>query len=209
MDLDRLGMGEKIAAVSGILLFVFMFLDWFSVSVSGGGFSSGSLGGGNAWDSLDWIPIFLVITIAVAIGHALIEASDTDLNAPLHGSTATTVLGAISVLLILYRIIDTPGGATFVGGSVDVSPACRHLPLADRRRGHRLRRVPRHAGGRRLLRRRGRPVLGRWRGWRRRPAAARQRLLLRRPRLRRPLRPRRLPRRLRRLRRPPAGRSRP
>ena len=122
MDLDRLGTGEKIAAVSGILLFIFMFFDWFSVSVSGGGFSSGSLGGGNAWDTLDWIPIFLVITIAVAIGHALIEASDTDLNAPLHGSTATTVLGAISVLLILYRIIDTPGGATFVGGSVDVSP---------------------------------------------------------------------------------------
>jgi hypothetical protein len=123
MDLDRLGTGEKIAAVSGILLFVFMFLEWFSVSVSGGGFSSGSLGGGNAWDALSWIPIFLVITIAVAIGHALIEASETDLNAPLHGSTATTVLGAISVLLILYRIIDTPGGADFVGGSVDVSPS--------------------------------------------------------------------------------------
>ena len=87
-----------------------MFFDWFSVSVSGGGFSSGSLGGGSAWDALDWIPWFLVITIVVAIGHAAIEASETDLDAPLHGSTATTVLGAISVLLILYRIVDTPGG---------------------------------------------------------------------------------------------------
>ncbi len=122
MDLDRLGMGEKIAAVSGLLLFIFMFFDWFSVSVSGGGFSTGSLGGGSAWDALDWIPWFLVITIVVAIGHALIEASESDVDAPIHGSTATTVLGAISVLLILYRIIDTPGGASFPGGSVDVSP---------------------------------------------------------------------------------------
>ena len=42
MDLDRLNTGEKIAAVSAILLFIFMFFDWFGVEVSGAGGFSGS-----------------------------------------------------------------------------------------------------------------------------------------------------------------------
>ncbi len=93
MNVDRLSTGEKIAAASAIALFIFMFFDWFSVSVSGGGLTSGSLGGGNAWDSLDWIPWFLVITIVVTIGHAVIEAGEADVDTPVHGSTAITVLG--------------------------------------------------------------------------------------------------------------------
>jgi hypothetical protein len=101
MDLNRLSDGEKITGVSAILLFVFMFFDWFSVDVSGGAgaFSVTASEGGSAWDALDNIPIFLVITIVA-------------------------VLGAISVLLILYRIIDTPGeGGSFGNVSVDISPA--------------------------------------------------------------------------------------
>ena len=37
MDVDKLNTGEKIAGVSAILLFVFMFFDWFGVEISGGG----------------------------------------------------------------------------------------------------------------------------------------------------------------------------
>ena len=123
MDVDRLSTGEKIAASSGILLFIFMFFEWFSVSVSGGGFSTGSLGGGNAWDTLDFIPIVLLVAVVVAIGHALLEASETDVNAPVHGSTLVTVMGALSFLLILYRVVDPPGGGSIGVGSVDVSPS--------------------------------------------------------------------------------------
>ncbi len=35
MDLNRLTQGEKIAGVSAILLFIFMFFDWYGVSISG------------------------------------------------------------------------------------------------------------------------------------------------------------------------------
>ncbi len=35
MDVDKLNTGEKIAGVSAILLFIFMFFDWFAVEVSG------------------------------------------------------------------------------------------------------------------------------------------------------------------------------
>ena len=33
MDVNRLTQGEKIAGASAVLLFIFMFFDWFSYSV--------------------------------------------------------------------------------------------------------------------------------------------------------------------------------
>jgi hypothetical protein len=122
VDLDKLGVGEKIAAASAVALFIFMFFDWFDVEVSGGGASSGTLGSGSAWDALDNIPIFLLITVIVALGVAALRLTDADYEPPFPANVAVAILGAISVLLILYRIIDTPGGGSFGGFSVDVSP---------------------------------------------------------------------------------------
>ncbi|HWB68710.1 MAG TPA: hypothetical protein VG518_01910, partial [Solirubrobacterales bacterium] len=122
MDLNRLTQGEKIAGVSAILLFIFMFFDWYSVSISGGGQSFGVSGsGGNAWDTLDFIPIVLLITIIAAIANAAIEASESGIETPVYGGTVVTVLGVISTLLILFRIIDTPTFASFGGVSADGS----------------------------------------------------------------------------------------
>jgi hypothetical protein len=120
MDLDKLGQGEKIAGVSSVVLFIFMFLDWFSVEVTG---IPGS-GGSDAWDALNWIPIVLVVTIIAALGVAALRLMDSRYEPPVSGNTIVAILGAISFLLILYRIIDPPG----VGGGVaeelvDVSPA--------------------------------------------------------------------------------------
>jgi uncharacterized membrane protein YhaH (DUF805 family) len=124
MDVARLSKGEKIAGVSAVALFIFMFFDWFSVSVSGGGgLSSGSVGSGSAWDALDNIPIFLVITILVALAVVALRLSDSNFEPPISANAVVAVLGAISVLLILFRIVDAPGGGSFGGFSVDVSPA--------------------------------------------------------------------------------------
>jgi hypothetical protein len=122
MNVNRLTQGEKIASVSAILLFIFMFFDWYSVSISGAGQTidvSGS--GGNAWDALSFIPWVLLITVIVTIANAAIEASESDLETPVHGGTAVTVLGVISFLLILFRIIDTPTFAEFGGVTADGS----------------------------------------------------------------------------------------
>jgi hypothetical protein len=117
MELDRLNTGEKIAGVSAVLLFIFMFLDWFGVELSGGGTSSGAIPGvaGSAWDALDWIPIFLVITIVVALASAFVRLTDADLEPPVSFNVAVTVLGAISFLLILFRIVDPPDFGSFGG----------------------------------------------------------------------------------------------
>jgi hypothetical protein len=126
MDLNKLSDGEKIAGVSAILLFIFMFLEWFTAEVSGGSgaFSVSASEGGSAWDALDNIPIFLVITIIAALVVVALRLTDSSYEPPVSANAIVAVLGAISVLLILYRIIDTPGeGGTFGGVSVDVSPA--------------------------------------------------------------------------------------
>jgi hypothetical protein len=123
MDLDRLNTGEKVAAGSAILLFVFMFFDWFGVEVSGAGAFSGTVpgAGGSAWDALDFIPIVLVVAIVAALGLAALRLTDSTYEPPVPASTVVTVLGAISVLLILFRIVDPPSFGSFGGVSVDAT----------------------------------------------------------------------------------------
>jgi hypothetical protein len=117
MDVDRLSTGEKIAGVSAILLFIFMFFNWFSVSVGHGFFSATT---GNAWDWLDVIPIFLLLAIVAAVGVAVIRLTEADFEPTISMNSIVAILGIISVLLILYRIISPPDSGF---SEVDVSPA--------------------------------------------------------------------------------------
>lgn len=116
MDVDRLSTGEKIAGVSAILLFIFMFFDWFTVSASNGFFTASA--GGNAWDVLDVIPIILLIAIIAAIGVAVVRLTEFAFEPAISMNAVVAILGIISVLLILYRIISPPDSG-FSGISVD------------------------------------------------------------------------------------------
>jgi hypothetical protein len=120
MDVDRLSTGEKIAGASAVLLFIFMFFDWFSVDVSNG--LIGGSAGGNAWDFLDVIPIILTLAIIAAVAVAVIRLTDAVFEPPVSINAVVAILGAISVLLILYRIVSPPGPDVDIPG-VDVSPA--------------------------------------------------------------------------------------
>jgi hypothetical protein len=121
MDVDKLNTGEKIAGVSAVLLFVFMFFTWFGVEVSGSTGISGEVpgAGGSAWDALEFIPIILVITIVVALINVFLRLSDSEYEPPVSMNVAVTVLGGLSVLLVLFRIVDPPSFGSFGGVSVD------------------------------------------------------------------------------------------
>ncbi len=123
MDVDKLNTGEKIAGVSAVLLFIVMFFDWFGVEVSDSNGFSGTVpgAGGSAWDALDFIPIVLVITIVVALVNVFLRLSDSDFEPPVSMNVAVTVLGGLSVLLVLFRIVDPPGFGSFGGVSVDAT----------------------------------------------------------------------------------------
>jgi uncharacterized membrane protein YhaH (DUF805 family) len=117
MDVDRLSTGEKIAGVSAVLLFIFMFFDWFSVSVGNGFYSATA---GNAWDWLDVIPIILLLAIVAAVGVAVVRLTDAVFEPAISMNAVVAVLGAISFLLILYRIVSPPDSGF---SEIDVSPA--------------------------------------------------------------------------------------
>ncbi len=123
MDLERLSRGERISAVSAVLLFVFMFFDWFGVEVSSVPGFSGSISGsaGSAWDRLDVIPLFLMLAIVVALAVAVIRLTDADLELRISLNSIVAALGAFAVLLILYRIVFPPGFDSFGGVGVDTT----------------------------------------------------------------------------------------
>jgi len=123
MDLGKLSRGERISAVSAILLFAFMFFDWFGVEVKNVPGFSGSISGsaGSAWDTLDVIPLFLMLAIVVALAVAIVRATDADLEPPISMNSVVAALGGLAVLLILYRIVFPPDFDPYGGVGVEAT----------------------------------------------------------------------------------------
>ena len=111
MELGQLNIGERIAGISAILLFAFMFFHWYgvkAVNTSNLLFAVQAVGPGkSAWEALDYTPIVLVITIVVTLAMVALRVTDAvRRRVPLNAAVMT--LGIVSVLLILYRIVDPP-----------------------------------------------------------------------------------------------------
>jgi len=123
MDFTRLTQGEKIAGVSGVALILIMFIpDWYAAEIGG---QSVPDSGADAWQAFSFIDIILFVTVAAAIGLALISASQTEVGLPVAASAVVAGLGILSVILVLFRIIDTPGdtsaASAFLGQEFDVT----------------------------------------------------------------------------------------
>jgi hypothetical protein len=120
-DFSRLRNGERIAAIGGVLLFILLFFDWYDVSVNVGVAGIGSIGTSiTAWDAFSLIDIYLMLVAFVAIGLAVLTATQRTPALPVTTAVITTAVAALGTLLILFRIVDTPGLG--VPSSVDVSP---------------------------------------------------------------------------------------
>jgi hypothetical protein len=100
LDSSRLRTGEIVAGSGGVALFVFLFFDWFSsVNELGGG------GGVSGWDALTDLPGFLIILSGVSgIALACLAAAGQRVNIPVRRGAITALLGALAVLLILWRM---------------------------------------------------------------------------------------------------------
>jgi cation transport ATPase len=118
--LDRLRSGEAIALVAAILLFVLMFLDWFGVSLEKAPGSLILLGpgweGGSAWQTLEVIPLFLMLAIVVAVGAAFLRVIGSEWKPAIPAAAAVCVLGLLAAVLILVRIVSPPGAGPEVEG---------------------------------------------------------------------------------------------
>jgi hypothetical protein len=102
--------GEIVAGIGGIALFVFLFFDWFggAAEVSGSvvnGTATLSHPGISGWDALSDLPGFLIIMSGVAgIALACLAAAGQRVNIPVRRGATTALLGALAVLLILWRM---------------------------------------------------------------------------------------------------------
>jgi len=115
MDFSRVRTGEMIAGISGIALFIVMFINWFGfetpeIQTPGGiEFDVPTIEGSfSAWESFDFIDIVLLLAVIAAVGLLVLSASQASVNLPVAASSITAGLGILATLLVLYRIIDPP-----------------------------------------------------------------------------------------------------
>jgi Mn2+/Fe2+ NRAMP family transporter len=120
MDLEpsRLRRGEWIAGVSGLLLLAFMFLvPWYGVnSVIGPTAAtlhlSTTFDGWNSLTNLRWL---MLVSALVALALAYFQATRRGPAIPVSLSVIVTVLGVITVLFLIYRVlINVPGSDSVI-----------------------------------------------------------------------------------------------
>jgi hypothetical protein len=110
---ERLSPGEQLAGVAGLALILVMFLfAWFAIDLP-------NVNGFDAFDAFsDWVNIILVFTAFAGMSLAVFGGGVSRL--PVSLSVLTTVLGAISALIILIYLISPPGVPTFGEAAVEV-----------------------------------------------------------------------------------------
>jgi len=116
MDTSRLTTGDIVAGVGGVVLLVSLFLPCYGVSVSASGFSASATGTG--WEALGFIDILLFLVSLAAMAIVAAKASG-NLSPDVPAPVVLLGLGALAVLLVIYRIIDIPAGD--VPDGVDLS----------------------------------------------------------------------------------------
>jgi hypothetical protein len=112
MDLGRISKGEWISSCSAILLFIFMFFHWFGVKLVNTSnllFAIQSIEPGkNAWEALDCIPIVLLLATIAPLAVVALQLTNAVPRARVLANALVGLLGFVSVLLILYRIVNPP-----------------------------------------------------------------------------------------------------
>ncbi len=119
-DATRLHRSDRIVGAGAILFFVFLFFfKWYGVSTSAPSIGGVNLGGTfsfNGWHTFSVNRWLWLLTIVVALAAVGIRAGVLKLEPPVQPAVATAVLGALSTLTILYRILDHPTfSASFAG----------------------------------------------------------------------------------------------
>lgn len=118
--MENLRTGEKIAGIAGLALLIIIFaFDWFSVEASAGAFEVSV--GGNAWETMEVIRWFLLLTALAGIALAVVTATQSDVNLPVTVSALAAGISILTTLLVLYRLIDPPGSGEAEQLGVSVS----------------------------------------------------------------------------------------
>ena len=103
MDLRRLRHGEWIAGISGAVLLVALFLDWYSAA---GGLTA------NAWDSFAATDVVLAIAALMGISLAVATATQRSPAVPQTISAITVPVALAAAVLVVIHALSLPEGAS-------------------------------------------------------------------------------------------------
>jgi hypothetical protein len=119
-DITRLRRSDRVIGIGAVLFFIFLFFfKWYGFSSNaptiGGVNVSGdfSFSGWHTFTNSRWI---WLITIIVALGAVAVRMGVVKLNGPVQPGVLVAGLGALSSLLIIYRILDHPTASASFGG---------------------------------------------------------------------------------------------
>jgi hypothetical protein len=118
VDLNRLSRGEKIAGAAAVLLFIDMFLSWYSANISAALSAAANRFGvdtsATAWQAFSTTDILLLITIIAALAMVGTRAMARTVDLPVSLPLVVAALGALMTLLVLWRIVNQPGPNDFI-----------------------------------------------------------------------------------------------
>ena len=107
MDLRRLRHGEWIAATAGVVLFVSLFLDWYS---SAGGAKTGA-DTATGWESFEVADVVFTITALMGVGLAVAAATQRAPAVAQAISALTVPVALAACVLVVIYTFSLPHGA--------------------------------------------------------------------------------------------------
>jgi hypothetical protein len=112
MDLRRLGAGEWMASISGVVLLVSLFLPWYEFEICVVPYTDLSRGCPtmSGWEALAAIDVLLAFVAASGVLVGIVTAVQRVPAVPIATSALVMFSGTFGVLLVLFRVIDLPDG---------------------------------------------------------------------------------------------------
>ena len=104
--LTRLGNGARISLGGAIVLFISLFMTWYTAKVKLGGLVSDIGVNASAFDALDFFDI-LQLVISLGVIAVIVLVASGKLGPEL--SQAVLPAGAVATLIVLFRLIKVPG----------------------------------------------------------------------------------------------------
>ncbi len=114
MDLNKLTLGDRIIALSAIVLLIASFLPWFEVSVDGGELFSGASADGNGWDvGFLWagLPVILGLLMLAVVAIRAFSPETNLPDLPITWGQALLGAGVLAAVLVLLKLLigEDPG----------------------------------------------------------------------------------------------------
>ena len=118
-DISRLRRADQIIAGGAIALFIFLFFfKWYGVSTNATTIAGVNVGGNfsrTGWETFTNSRWIWLLTIIVALGAVALVAGQRKLELAVPPGAIVAGLGALSTLLILYRIVHHPTASASFG----------------------------------------------------------------------------------------------